>query len=500
MAPARASATDSAAAPTARPTTQSAAHDSLREQTFLDSLHALTADSLHRAALAPAAPPVAPEAVSREAVSLFGRPEGWAATTTWDIDITSYQAHKRVQYWVDFFSGRARWHMERYLERLGRYDSIVRGQLAAAGMPRDMIYLAMIESGFNQIARSRVGAVGLWQFMPSTARRYGLTVDAWVDERRDPFAATTAAIRFLAELNDRFGSWYLAAAAYDAGPGKIQRGLARGDFGALNGNDAYFAMAAGNFLRRETRDYVPKLIAAALIAKEPARYGFTNIEAWSPLHYDSVRVDNALGLNVLARLSGAAQDQIEEMNPSFFRLVTPPDRAVWVRVPRGTGDSVAARLTVLPAKDRVTYVTHLVRRGETLSKIAIDYGVRIEDIKSASHLRSNWLSVGQRLVVPTSLARSWRRAAGRYREEDPVRRRAAGISRGVARGAARPSAAPVMVSPRGTPVRRMHVVKSGESLWMIASRAHVPVEALQRANGLTPHAVLRPGQVVRIPN
>jgi membrane-bound lytic murein transglycosylase D len=364
-----------------------------------------------------------------------------------------------------------------------------------------MIYLAMIESGFNQIARSRVGAVGMWQFMPSTARRYGLTVDAWVDQRRDPFAATTAAIRFLSELNDRFGSWYLAAAAYDAGPGKIQRGLDRGDFGALNGNDAYFAMAAGHFLRRETRDYVPKLIAAALIAKEPARYGFTGIAPWSPLRYDSVRVDNALGLNVLARLSGAASDEIEEMNPAFFRLVTPPDRAVWVRVPRGAGDSVAARLTVLPAKDRVTSVTHLVRRGETLSKISTDYGVRVEDIKSASHLRSNWLSVGQRLVVPTSLARNWRRAAGRYREEDPVRGRArsGGVRRGTVRATGlRP--APVMVSPRGTPVRRMHVVKSGESLWTIANRAHVPVAALQRANGLTPHAVLRSGQVVRIPN
>src|SRR5579859_250102 len=223
--------------------------DTMKEQAFLDSLHVLTADSAHRAPAAPnapMAPPVAPEAVRREAVSLFGRPEGSAAATTWDIDVASYAAHERVQYWVDFFSGRARWHMERYLERLGRYDSIIRGELASAGMPRDMIFLAMIESGFNQNARSRVGAVGLWQFMAPTARRYGLTVDAWVDERRDPFIATGAAIRFLSELNSKFGSWYLAAAAYDAGPGKIQRGLDRGDYGSLSGNDAYFAMAQGH--------------------------------------------------------------------------------------------------------------------------------------------------------------------------------------------------------------------------------------------------------------
>ena len=434
--------------------------DSAKEQAFLDLLHVLAADTAPRTAQAPAAPPVAPEAVRREAASLFGRPEGAAATATWDIDITSYAAHERVQYWVDFFSGRARWHMERYLERLGRYDSIIRGELAAAGMPRDMIYLAMIESGFNQNARSRVGAVGLWQFMPSTARRYGLTVDAWVDERRDPFIATGAAIRFLSELNSRFGSWYLAAAAYDAGPGKIQKGLDHGDYGALNGNDAYFAMAEGHFLRRETRDYVPKLIAAALIAKEPARYGFTGLERWVPLRYDSVRVDYALGLNVVARLAGAPREDIEEMNPAFFRGVTPPDREAWVRVPRGAGDSVTVRLVALPAKDRVTFVSHIVSRGETLSKIALQYGVRIEDIKGVNRLHSNRLARGQRLVIPTSGSRSWRRAASRYREEDPVRRRP---SRARARPRTPPPTRPaVTASPRGTLVRQMHVVRSGE--------------------------------------
>ncbi|MFI5214069.1 MAG: LysM peptidoglycan-binding domain-containing protein [Gemmatimonadales bacterium] len=471
--------------------------DTVKEQAFLDSLHLLTADSARRGAPAsaqPVAPPVAPEAVRREAASMFGRPEGAVATATWDIDVTSYAAHDRVQYWVDFFSGRARWHMERYLERLGRYDSIIRGELAAAGMPRDMIYLAMIESGFNQNARSRVGAVGLWQFMPSTARRYGLTVDAWVDERRDPFIATGAAVRFLSELNSRFGSWYLAAAAYDAGPGKIQKGLDRGDYGALSGNDAYFAMSEGHFLRRETRDYVPKLIAAALIAKDPTHYGFTDLERWSPLRYDSVDVDYSVGLNVVARLAGASRDDLEEMNPGYFRGVTPPDRTSWVRIPRGTRDSVVARLAVLPAKDRVTLVAHIVSRGETLSKIALQYGVRIDDIKAANHLHSTRLARGQRLVIPTSGSRSWSRAASRYREDDVVRvrRRPAG------RGARRPVPARAAHVPAGS--RRVHVVRSGESLWAIASQFHTTTSALMRANGLNGRSRLHPGQTVRIPD
>ena len=471
--------------------------DSLKEQTFLDSLHLLTADTAHRVAStasAPMTPPVAPEAVRREAVSMFGRPEGAEATATWDIDVTSYAAHDRVQYWVDFFSGRARWHMERYLERLGRYDSIIRGELASAGMPRDMIYLAMIESGFNQNARSRVGATGLWQFMPSTARRYGLTVDAWVDERRDPFIATGAAIRFLSELNSHFGSWYLAAAAYDAGPGKIQKGLARGDYSSLSRNDAYFAMAEGHFLRRETRDYVPKLIAAALIAKDPTRYGFTDLERWTPLRYDSITVDYSVGLNVVARLAGASREDIEEMNPAFFRGVTPPTRTSWLRVPHGTRDSVVARLAVLPAKDRVTFVAHIVSRGETLSKIALQYGVRIDDIKAANRLHSTRLSRGQRLVIPTSGSRSWSRAASRYREDDPVR-----VRRGSAGRAQRgPAPARVAHVPAGS--RRVHVVRRGESLWAIASQFHTTTAALMRANGLNGRSRIHPGQTVRIPD
>jgi membrane-bound lytic murein transglycosylase D len=403
------------------------------------------------------------EAVRNEAAELFGSGIG----PTWDIDVTSYTSHERVLYYMDYFTRRARRHFEIYLARLGRYDSMVRTRLAAAGLPQDLIYLAMIESGMNHLARSRVGATGLWQFMPATARRYGLAVDAWVDERRDPWLSTDAAIRFLQELNDRFGSLYLAAAAYNSGPGKIQRGLARFDFGELEGDQVYFALSDGTtFLRRETRDYVPKLIAAALLAKEPERYGFEGIRLWAPIAWDSVEVRYAVGLDVLARLSGSSRDAMEVLNPSYYRGVTPPDRTVWVRVPVGRADSVAARLAVLPARDRVTVVVHFVTRGETLGRIGQRYGVSVSDIVSANRgVEPRRLRPGQRLVIPTSLSR---------------------------RSGA--SAAPAAAS------RRVHIVRRGETLFGIAQSFGVDLDRLLGANGLTERSVILPGQAIRIPN
>ena len=461
---------------------RSAQTDTIRDAAFLDSLHAATADATGQPTVQ-----VAPEVVRREAVELFGRPDAVVAAT-WDIDVASYAQHDRVQYWMSYFTGRSRWHFERYIERAGRYDSMIRTRLGAAGMPRDMIYLAMIESGFAQSVRSRAGAVGLWQFMPETGRRYGLAVNNWLDERRDPFLATDAAIRFLLELNHRFGSWYLAAAAYNSGPGRIQRGLARGDYGALNGNDAFFAMADGSFLRRETRDYVPKLIAAALLAKEPARYGFTGLELWSPLVYDSIETTYAVGLDVLARLAGSSRDVMEELNPQFFRGVTPPDRRYWVKVPAGTAETVSARLADLPASERVTVVVHIVSRGETLSGLARHYGVRINDIRSANRLSSTRLARGQRLVVPTSSSRLGARV-GAVASASSTRPRRATLTR-----------TSTTARTTTTTSRRVHIVRSGESPTSIALSFNVPVESLLRANSLTSRSVIHPGQSLRIPS
>ncbi len=200
-----------------------------------------------------------------------------ANAVTWDIDVETYNSHHRVKWYLDFFLGPGRQRMGIWLDRMQRYEPMIRERLARENMPGDLVYLALIESGFSNTATSRAKAVGMWQFMKGTAKFYDLRVDSWVDERRDPFLATDAAVRHLRDLNARFGSLYLAAAAYNAGSGRVSRGLRRlrDDDAGRSSDAAFFRLYDTRLLRRETKDYVPKLIAAAVIAKEPARYGFS---------------------------------------------------------------------------------------------------------------------------------------------------------------------------------------------------------------------------------
>ncbi|HEX6631055.1 MAG TPA: lytic transglycosylase domain-containing protein, partial [Gemmatimonadaceae bacterium] len=230
---------------------------------------------------------------------------GDVPVAAWDIEVLPYLTQDRVAFYLDYFSGRARETTARRLHRGTRYEPLIRAKLDAAGLPEDLYYLALVESGFDPHAYSRAAAVGMWQFMTSTARAVGLRVDWWVDERRDPVRSTDAAIRYLSELRDEFdGSLYLAAAAYNGGSGRISRGLAQ--FAAAlddaEGEDRFFALAETGYLRNETRDYVPQLIAAALIAKSPGIYGIT-VDSLAPFAYDSVRVPAATPLAAIAAAS-----------------------------------------------------------------------------------------------------------------------------------------------------------------------------------------------------
>jgi len=364
----------------------------------------------------------------------------------------------------------------------------------------------MIESGMNPNAVSRSHAVGMWQFIAETGRRYGLSVDPWVDERRDPFLSTDAAVRFLRELNNRFGSLYLAAAAYNSGPGKVSRGLNRYNFGALEGDDVFFALAEERYLRRETQDYVPKLIAAAIIAKQPVRFGFTDIVPLQPLRYDSVTVDYAVGLDVLARLADTSQAAMEVLNPQLVRNVTPPNRAVWVRVPVGKTDVVGTRLAALPPRERITHIIHVIRRGETLGQIGRLYHVSVDDITAANRgLSSRYLRVGRQIVIPTAGIPSTTRAAGTRGSSGVAGARAGTSAAGAVRGgppvqrSAQP--APGRATASGTPVQqRVHIVRPGETLTGIAERFNVSLSALLSANRLTARSRIRPGDSIRIPS
>ena len=463
-----------------------AARDSAADQRVLDSLHRPrpVSDSLRAPPPAPpvATPPLKGEDVERAAVRLFGSEgrtalgETPVAAPTFDIDVSSFATNRRVLEYLEFFQVDARDRFEIWLSRLGRYQGMIRERLRAKGLPEDLVYLTLIESGLSNTAVSRARAVGMWQFMASTGRLYGLTVDPWVDERRDPYRATQAAVDYLADLRERLGSVYLAAAAYNTGVGRIERGIDRlpGEPDSVD-DHTFFLLSDRRYLRRETRDYVPKLIAASLIAKQPARYGF-QVDPLPPLVFDEITVPDATGLDVIARLADTTVAALLELNPQLVRGITPPGRSVVVRVPRGHGTQVAERYDSLPVTARITFVDHYVSRGQTLSEIAKRYHVSVTVIESANpHIRAHALRVGQRIIIPVSgrvvPASAW---------SVPPERRYRRVSN--------------TAESAGS-----HRVRSGETASEIARRYRIPLTALLNYNGLTIGSLLRVGDLLRIP-
>lgn len=473
-----------------------------------------------------------------ESGAIPGGVEALANAVTWDIDVETFNSHTRVQYYLDFFQGKGRERMGIWLNRMSRYEGMIRERLQRENLPGDLVYLALIESGFSNTATSRAKAVGMWQFMKATGKGYGLRVDSWVDERRDPIKATDAAVRHLRDLNQRFGSLYLAAAAYNAGSGRVSRGLKRlpGDEDDGPDSDAtFFRLYDTRLLRRETKDYVPKLIAAALIAKQPQRYGFTPGTA-EPLAYDSIIVPDMTGLDVIARLADTTVAAIRELNPQYLRLTTPPGTRSLVRLPVGHGPMTVAAYAELPPRERVTFIEHFVGKGETLSGIALRYRVSQSLLFAANpKVKSRALRIGQRLVVPTGGVHSTKVA---LRMAEPVvaagttRRTYHRVKRGEtiseiadeygvsqrellawngldSRGriwagqrirVSAPDARPVPAAqPRARTANRTHIVRRGETLIGLAKRYGVSVQAIRSANGMTERETLKAGIALRIP-
>jgi membrane-bound lytic murein transglycosylase D len=456
-----------------------AEQDSAADQSALDSLHEHSADSAGSLSPPRTNVSVRREDVRQEAQNLFGND----ATATFDIDVANFAGNRRVLEYLEFFQLDSRDRFEIWLSRLGRYEGMIREKLRARGLPEDLAYLTLIESGLSNTAVSRARAVGMWQFMASTGRGYGLLIDPWVDERRDPFKATDAAVNHLQDLVQRLGSVYLAAAAYNAGAGRIEREIRRLPGEPDTVDDAtFFQIADRRNLRRETRDYVPKLIAAALIAKQPARYGFTDIDRLPPLVFDEVSVSDATGLDVLARLADTSVAALLELNPQYVRGITPPGRGVVVRVPRGKGQRVAERYADLPVNERITFVDHYVTYGQTLSTIAQRYKVTVTMLQAANpHLRAHALRVGQRVIVPMS-GRVVPRGAWSNPPEPRVRRLSRHRRTNVGSGDG-----------------ARHRVAPGETASGIARQHGVGLTALLEANDLTMRSVIRPGDVLLIP-
>jgi membrane-bound lytic murein transglycosylase D len=290
-----------------------------------------------------------------------------------------------------------------YLQRMTRYAELVDSVLIDRELPSSLRYLPIVESGYLPNAVSSASAAGMWQFMSSVARSYGMQVDGLIDERRDPIAATDAAARFLAELHDRFDSWFLALAAYNGGPSRVDR-LLREHAPLSEGGDSLF-MRIRPYLPRETQDFVPKFLAVAEVARAADRLGLAPglEEGYAPLAFDEIEVPDATSLDIVAAAAGADEAAVFELNPHVVRGVTPRNQRTRLRIPIGTAEEFSRVFPTIPQDERVTVAEYVVRSGDTLSEIAEDHGVRTSELLEANPgLDARRLQIGTRLIVPVA--------------------------------------------------------------------------------------------------
>jgi len=431
--------------------------------------------------------------VSQDVPSFLERMEGDGVEPSPLVELEKEMVHdipvvinEYVQRYLDYFQNKARKNFRRWLARSHRYIPMMKNLMAEHGLPEDLVYMAMIESGFNPRAYSRAHAVGPWQFIVSTARKYGLRVDWWVDERKDPEKSTRAAIAYLKDLYNMFGSWYLAAASYNAGEGRISREVDR-----RRTNDFWILSRRSRRLKRETKAYIPKLIAAIIISKDPGKYGFTNIEPQEPLKFDRVTVQGSIDLRALAKACGTTYKKLKELNPELKHWITPPGRKdYYLKVPENTGIRFYQNLARMKPLKKITYGGYVVQRGDTISKIAYRFGSSVRTIMKANGIiNPRRLRPGQKLFIP-----------GR---PVPIRPRDAGAVAG--RRVRKPSNASRDKSLNRTHQlassggMKVHVLRKGETLWDIAQYYSLNVKELMKINNIRNPRRIREGIRLRIP-
>ncbi|HSA60537.1 MAG TPA: LysM peptidoglycan-binding domain-containing protein [bacterium] len=455
----------------------------------------------------------------------------------------------RVQDWLDYFQGTGRSHFERYLARSAKYIPMIRKVLKQHGLPQDLVYLAMIESGFNPHAYSRARATGTWQFIYQTGVRYGLQVDQWVDERRDPEKSTVAAAKYLKDLYDRYNDWYLAAASYNAGEGKIDRAIRK------YATEDFWELSHGRYLRNETKDYVPKLIAAAMIARDPEKYGFKNIPYESPVAFESVEIEEPVDLRVAAKCAGITYEEMKALNPEILHWVTPPQgRNYQIKVPAGTGgkflssyaslkpyerlgdekvtvdeiksirrladehdvppvllaaangrgidDTLSAgtqiTLPMAPPEGESFYekvyerrrggrmIAYRVRRGDTAKSISRNLGISVAALKDYNpHVNWSKVRVGQKLKIQTAPGKTRYAKAGKGTKYAKKSRGGRNVA--------------MVEKSSGKGGHATHKVQSGDTLGEIAKKYNVTTGQLKAANGISDPKKLKQGQTLKIP-
>lgn len=304
--------------------------------------------------------------------------------------------NKTVDQFIKYFQTKGRAQFQIWLDRIPEYGQLINGILKENGLPEELLYLAMIESGLNPKAFSRANASGMWQFIYSTGKIYGLKRDWYVDERRDPKKSTEAACKYLIDLYEEFDHWYLALAAYNSGSGRVQRAM------RLHQTSDFWQLHS---LPRETRNYIPYYLSAAIISKNPTEYGFETYseKRKAPFEFETVELEKSADLSVLARSAGTSLKTLQYYNPELRQSATPKDGLYNLRLPIGTNDQFTANFNSLPEGQRFApqYVLHKVRRGESLWTISKKYKVSIHDLASVNKIRNrSKIRVGQKLTIP----------------------------------------------------------------------------------------------------
>jgi membrane-bound lytic murein transglycosylase D len=384
-----------------------------------------------------------------------------------DIPLT---VNNKVEYFINFFQTSGRKSFAKWLSRSERYIPMMRRILKKEGLPEDLVYLAMIESGFSPHAYSVANAVGPWQFISGTGKRYSLRIDSWIDERRDPIKSTMAAAMYLKELYSLFNKdWYLAAAGYNAGENKILRAI-----DMYNSRD-FWQLTQGAYLKRETKDYVPKLLAAAIIAKDPARYGFADVAYLPPIEFDTVVIPSRTDLELIARATGVSRENIRELNPELRKWCTPPDYPNYeLKLPKGTKDTFLREYAKIPEDNRIeekiAYMRYKAGRKDTLASISRRFNVKPEEIAELNHIGSSSRLRGRVLLLPA-------RADTAVASAEAPRRVPA-------------------VEPRKAKKEfvKYYTVKHGDTLKAVARRFNVSEKIIAAWNNLKGRMKLNPGK------
>jgi membrane-bound lytic murein transglycosylase D len=453
----------------------------------------------------------------------------------------------QVAGYISYFSNRGRGTFERAFARSGRYHDMMVSVLKQEGVPQDLIYLAQAESGFHPLAVSRAGARGIWQFMGPRGRGYGLQRSLWVDDRQDPEKSTRAAAHHLKDLYAQFGDWYLAMAAYNSGPGTVQAAVRR------TGYADFWELYRRNVLPKETRNYVPIILAVTIVAKNLSQYGFDDVSMDEPLAFDKVTINYPVDLRLVAECVDATPAQLQELNPSLLRMTTPKVGSFELHLPAGTKDQYQTAIAAIPNDMRLWWRYHKVLPGDTLASLGRSYRVTAKAIVAANQLDGPDLQAGAKVIIPVAVGKhpvsdnaTYAKRITRYkvRKGDTVETVAEnfGVSAQMVRRwnglrnsdslrgrkvlalhlPVSPSSEPSAASKSGSRIRKptqsasaksslsksanapdedtsgqatlRHTVKTGETLYSIATTYKTTVAALKRNNGDV--AVLHPGMIL----